>query len=193
MTSSAEEAAAVAVVAVFDLDYTLWPFWADTHVQAPFRPLVGTPPAGRRFVGDAGWLDREGRMLVDAAGRPLAVYRDTRPVLHALRQRRPEVVVAAVSRTECPATAKKLLQGFGLAALFDDVIFDTGPKTVAAARLEAKYKPRGGRGAMVLFDDEYRNIRDAEVFGMVAVQVDESRGISLAKVLQVVDRLCNNA
>lgn len=37
-------------VIVFDLDYTLWPFWVDTHVSAPIKARDNNSRAQDRYA-----------------------------------------------------------------------------------------------------------------------------------------------
>lgn len=37
-------------IIVYDLDYTLWPFWVDTHVTPPLKPKEGNTKAVDRYA-----------------------------------------------------------------------------------------------------------------------------------------------
>ncbi|WFD46638.1 protein-tyrosine-phosphatase [Malassezia furfur] len=76
---------------VFDLDYTLWPYWVDTHID---------PPLKRR--NDA--LNE----VVDRSGLKLGFFRDVPSILLELKDR--GVHVAAASRTAAPAVARQALR-----------------------------------------------------------------------------------
>ncbi|KAK7679010.1 hypothetical protein QCA50_017954 [Cerrena zonata] len=74
----------------FDLDYTLWDLWIDTHI---------TPP-----------LKRDGKALncvTDKYGDEIAFYRDVPEILHRLQSA--GVVIAACSRTSAPTLARQAL------------------------------------------------------------------------------------
>ncbi|KAI0804798.1 magnesium-dependent phosphatase-1 [Irpex lacteus] len=72
----------------FDLDYTLWDLWIDTHV---------TPPLKRVGVNSV-W---------DKHGEQIEFYRDVPEILHRLREA--GVIIAACSRTSAPKLARQAL------------------------------------------------------------------------------------
>lgn len=75
---------------VFDLDYTLWPFWVDTHVSPPLKPNANH---------SAG---------VDRNGESFAFYTDVPAILHALQICGVKVGIA--SRTSSPDLAREMLK-----------------------------------------------------------------------------------
>lgn len=75
---------------VFDLDYTLWPFWVDTHVSPPLKPNANH---------SAG---------IDRNGESFAFYADVPAILHALQICGVKVGIA--SRTSSPDLAREMLK-----------------------------------------------------------------------------------
>jgi len=74
----------------FDLDYTLWPLWIDTHV-------------GSSLKRDGDTLNE----VHDEFGDKVTFFHDVPQVLHQLRSA--GVVVAACSRTSATALARQAL------------------------------------------------------------------------------------
>ncbi|KAJ7328758.1 magnesium-dependent phosphatase-1 [Mycena albidolilacea] len=137
----------------FDLDYTLWNLWIDTHVTGPLR--------------------KSGDAVVDAHGVPVEFYSDVPDILRRLRGQ--GVLIAACSRTHAPPMARQALQLLRVPGnddeaekpaieLFDDLQIYPGSKLTHFRALHAKtgipYKQ------MLFFDDEPRN-REVEKLGVV--------------------------
>ncbi|XP_072107041.1 magnesium-dependent phosphatase 1 [Mobula birostris] len=145
-------------LAVFDLDYTLWPFWVDTHVDPPFKK------------------SRTGEIL-DSIGRTIHLYPEVRDVLQSLHQ--DGILIAAASRTGEVEGAEQLLRLFSLDHYFCQREIYPGSKVTHFRRI------REGTGLsydqMIFFDDEHRNIVEVGKLGVLCVPV--SKGMSL-KLLQ---------
>ncbi|GAA5898842.1 Mg-dependent acid phosphatase [Sporobolomyces salmoneus] len=76
---------------VFDLDYTLWDLWVDTHV---------TPPLKRRGKDDV-------NQIYDKHGQKMAFYPQVPGILMDLH--RSKIHIAAASRTHAPKAARQAL------------------------------------------------------------------------------------
>ncbi|KAI1151677.1 magnesium-dependent phosphatase [Nemania diffusa] len=176
---------------VFDLDYTLWPFWVDTHVHPPLRPRDASHAA-----------------CTDKVGESFAFYRDVPAILHGLSLAGVRLGVA--SRTSAPDLGRDMLKmlhvppasvvllssaerengdGGGKGGGSKDKarkaidFFDAGLEIYPSSKIrhfEALHKRTGIPYAeMLFFDDERRN-RDAETLGVTMWLVRD--GVSWAEV-----------
>jgi magnesium-dependent phosphatase 1 len=138
---------------VFDLDYTLWPFWVDTHVTPPLKPSASHDSAKDRF------------------GESFAFYQEVPSILHSLRER--GIKVGAASRTSAPDLGKEMLRLLHIGdgegkkkksiEYFDHLEIYPGSKITHFTKLQ---KSTGLRFEdMLFFDDEARN-RNVESLGV---------------------------
>lgn len=145
---------------VFDLDYTLWPCWCDTHIAMPLKRILKN-------------------CVVDAVGFRLELYDDVERIFEKIKEQ--EIPIIAASRTDRPDIAKKLLSLFQVGDmkmidLFSSLQWGQGSKKRHLARavqeLNLVSSLEGGR--IVLFDDEIRN-RDVEQLGCKFCYVSDNQ------------------
>uniref|UniRef100_A0A093V3K1 Putative magnesium-dependent phosphatase P8B7.31 n=1 Tax=Talaromyces marneffei PM1 TaxID=1077442 RepID=A0A093V3K1_TALMA len=99
---------------VFDLDYTLWPFWVDTHVSAPVKPK-----------------DNNSR-CVDKWGESFAFYPAVSSILYSAKSH--NIPLGIASRTHAPDLARDMLKALHVIPTFTDnpAARDTRRRTVRA-------------------------------------------------------------
>ncbi|ROT43014.1 magnesium-dependent phosphatase [Sodiomyces alkalinus F11] len=116
---------------VFDLDYTLWPFWIDTHVSPPLKPHASHTYA------------------TDRHGESYTFYPDVPSILATL-PRAAGIKLAVASRTHTPDLARDLLKMLHIspAAALPSASEEQANTTSSSARSK-KEKPRK---AVELFD-----------------------------------------
>lgn len=151
-------------VIVFDLDYTLWPFWCDTHVTLPLKPTVDHTSA------------------IDSYGDNFRFYRDVPEILQTLASR-DDLQICLASRTHAPRVAQSLLSmiwidGKPASTIFAFTAWGTSTKLQHFKELQLHTGVTFDQ--MLFFDDESRN-RDVERLGVTFVHV--SNGVNW-KVLQ---------
>ncbi|XP_044253642.1 magnesium-dependent phosphatase 1-like [Tribolium madens] len=140
-------------ILVFDLDYTLWPFWVDTHVIPPFRKT------------------NDG-CVIDQFGSKIQYYNDVPELLQELYLE--GYILAVASRTSEVEGARQLLDLFGWTKYFSHLEIFTGVKTKHITRIKNKFDVEYSE--MIFFDDESRNIRDVSKLGVLSILVNN--GIS---------------
>ncbi|CAH8602741.1 unnamed protein product [Heterobilharzia americana] len=139
---------------VFDLDFTLWPLWCDTHVSPPFI--------------------RKNNVIYDVNERRVDVYPDSEKILRIISES-PVIKLACASRTSAINVAQQLLRILGWSNLFDYTEIYPGSKISHFKRF---HELSGiAYTDMLFFDDEERNINDISRLGVQCHLVE--RGLTL--------------
>ncbi|XP_060863222.1 magnesium-dependent phosphatase 1-like [Metopolophium dirhodum] len=145
---SAKSSTRVPKMVVFDLDYTLWPFWVDTHMDPPFHKN-----------GDG--------KVVDSRGYVVQYYPDTPKVLKYLQEK--NIGMSVASRTGETDGAEQLIQLFGWNKYFQNKQIYPGSKVTHINKISKNCNIK--LEEMIFFDDEERNIVDVEHLGVVSILI----------------------
>ncbi|EDO16006.1 hypothetical protein Kpol_495p4 [Vanderwaltozyma polyspora DSM 70294] len=156
-------------IAAFDLDYTVWPCYCDTHISPPFKQVKNS--------------NGEVHKLVDSCGYEIGFYQDVPKILSDLKLNGSKIVSA--SRTWAPEIAKEMLGLFmvehdgeviPLISLID--FFGMGERRKVGHLRDAVKGLYGHENLktldICLFDDESRN-RDVEHHGVTFVYVSDPK------------------
>lgn len=154
-------------VSAFDLDYTVWPCYCDTHLCPPFKPVKSS--------------NGEVRTVVDARGYELTFYKDIPRIIIDLKEHGAKIISA--SRTWAPEIAQDLLKTFKvhyagelvtLGELFDAT--EWGERSKIGHIGDGLKKIYGSsdlrKHKICLFDDESRN-KDVEKHGVTFIYVKD--------------------
>ncbi|KAE9990028.1 hypothetical protein EG327_001957 [Venturia inaequalis] len=171
---------------VFDLDYTLWPFWVDCHVSPPIKAVQGGGKVRDRYGEGFGFYDEVGVVLGGLKKRniPIAIASRTeapdlaRETLKLLRVPQSQIPASTSSDSTSttstdsasPSTTKAM-------DLFTHLQIYPGSKIRHFERLHATTQL--AYEEMVFFDDEARN-REVERLGVVMWLVRD--GVSVSEV-----------
>ncbi|KAJ6090229.1 magnesium dependent phosphatase [Penicillium sp. IBT 16267x] len=111
---------------VFDLDYTLWPFWVDTHVSAPVKARDNNSRIVDRYdqapyshlTSQLPPLSIQCQTNSNRWGESFAFYPAVSSILYACKSR--SIPMALASRTHAPELARDLLKALHVIPTFSD-------------------------------------------------------------------------
>lgn len=145
-------------IAVFDLDYTIWPTYADTNISPPIS------------------YDEKNKHLVDSYGYVVKLFPDVLRILEDLQKH--DVIIVTASRTWAPEIAADMMAKFGLKEFVKCSEWGERSKK---GHIKDILKKLGYKHAeklkIVLFDDEGRN-KDVRSMGVDFVYLDSSCGVT---------------
>ncbi|KAK8812310.1 hypothetical protein WA158_007544 [Blastocystis sp. Blastoise] len=135
-------------VFVFDLDYTIWPLWVDTHISPPVHPC------------SKGFADRNGQVF-QCSGETidilLMLYDSRIPICYASRTEEKELAIEVLK-------IYKIRDDLTLFDIAKDIEIFPGSKVHHIHQIQKKLNVNCDD--IYFFDDEYRNISDVQKLGV---------------------------
>ena len=106
----------------FDLDYTLWPFWVDTHVSAPIKPRDNNSRCTDRYSSLSPFAFS---LLLSTPltrhhswNESFAFYPAVSSIIYACKSK--NIPLALASRTHTPDLARDMLKALHIIPTFSD-------------------------------------------------------------------------
>ncbi|KAK9720809.1 hypothetical protein K7432_003873 [Basidiobolus ranarum] len=179
-------------VIVFDLDYTLWPLWLDTHLNGP--PFEATVDG-----------------VKDCSGNTVKFYPDV-PIVLELCRRLSDTMLAVASRTHEPKWANQIITQMKVRldetqlSKINGLLSSEAPEALPFQKYIDHSEIYPGSKVqhfkrickelgiqyedMIFFDDEFRNIKEVGKLGVKCVYVQD--GVTLKNFLQALEEFAQD-
>lgn len=163
-------------VIALDLDYTLWPYYVDCHVD---------PPLTRRQ------LNSSLEIVVDSNGFDLSGFEDVTRILHTLKRhclKSDEQHLAVASRSTTEKLARKVIDELGWSEYFSSFQIYPTNKIQHMKRIQEELKCFESFDEVLFFDDEVGNIKSTSSIGVVAIHVDDAHGLNMSNLKEGLEK-----
>ncbi len=153
-------------IIVFDLDYTLWPYYVDCHVSPPIRK-------------------NKNNIITDTQNFEVRGFDHVPKILKTLREHclGPNQHLAIASKSTTPELARQSLDLLDWSKYFSS--FQIYPKSKDNHMKQIQQELNFDRFENVLFfDDEHNNIVTTSRMGVKAILVEPSKGVDLHTIKQ---------
>lgn len=155
---------------VFDLDYTLWPFWVDTHITPPLKAMEGGAKVKDRYGEGFGFYKEVGVILVAAREKGIKIGIASRTSAPELAREMLKLLRIPTEPPILSSSSNKRSSGSSSSSvkpleLLDNLQIYPGSKITHFKRIYEWSKGEIPYEEMLFFDDESRN-RDTESLGV---------------------------
>jgi magnesium-dependent phosphatase 1 len=163
-------------VIVFDLDFTLWPYFVDQHA---------TPPLSIKKINGE-------NTVVDSEGFVMTGYVDVTRILKTLKEKclGPNQYLAVASRSTTPELAMQNIELLGWKDYLSSFQIYPRRKTEHMKKIQEDLKFSSFK-EVLFFDDEKYNIMDTSYLGVCAIEINRAFGLKMGVLLEGLDRFNN--
>lgn len=155
-------------IIVFDLDYTLWPYFVDCHV---------VPPISIK--------NNSSTELVDSQGFLMNGFKDVTRILKTLKHHclNKNEHLAIASRSTTHKLAMETIEALGWKDYFSSFQIYPKPKNVHMKEIISDLK-FNDYNEILFFDDEVYNIKTTNKLGVVAIEINPYVGVDVNVVIE---------
>lgn len=162
---------------MFDLDYTLWPYFVDCHV---------TPPIIKK-------KEHHREHVVDSEGFLIRGYDDVTKILKTLKEHCLEdhQHLAIASRSTTAKLAMESINLLGWEKYFSSFqIYPTNKiRHMNTIKDELKFEKFED---VLFFDDDYSNIKSTSSIGVFAYEVNQNTGVDVKTIMHALEQFANS-
>ncbi|CAF0916559.1 unnamed protein product [Brachionus calyciflorus] len=165
-------------IIVFDLDYTLWPYYVDCHASPPIIKTNEKTTYGAQKI-------------IDSSGLQMNGFKDVNKILYTLKNyclnEQNNEYLAIASRSTTRDLALETIEALGWTKYFSSFQIYPSSKTIHMRKIIEELQMNDYE-SILFFDDEYHNIKTTQSLKLTPIEINPSVGLDMKTLIHGFER-----